>query len=94
MTRSVSLAEAKAHFSQCVRDAEDGAPVLVTRHGKAVVAIVAATDLDTLERLRSAGPASGLASLAGQFDDAQDFVDVVEAIARDRRPSSPPDLAE
>jgi prevent-host-death family protein len=94
MVRSLSLAEAKAHFSECVRDAEDGSPVLVMRHGKAVAAIVPAADLDTLQRLRSAGPAGGLASLAGRFDDVQEFVDAVEAIARNRPRSPAPDLDE
>lgn len=84
MVRSLSLAEAKAHFSECVRDAEDGSPVLVTRHGRAVAAIVPAADLDTLQRLRSAGPSGGLASLVGRFDDVQEFVDSVEAIAASR----------
>jgi hypothetical protein len=37
---------------------------LITRHGKAVAALVAAEDLDTLERLRPAGPEGGLASIA------------------------------
>ncbi len=92
MARSMSVAEAKARFSECVREAEDGAPVLVTRHGRAVVAIVPVEDLETLERLRASGPDGGLASVAGRFDDAQEFVDELEAIAHRRtrkaRPAS------
>jgi prevent-host-death family protein len=84
MARSISVAEAKAHFSECVREAEDGAPVLVTRHGRAVVAIVPVEDLEALERLRSSGPDGGLASVAGRFDDAQDFVGELDAIVNRR----------
>lgn len=80
MARSLSLVEAKAHFSACVRVAEGGSSVLVTRRGKAVAAIVPAADFDTLQHLRSAGPSGGLASLV----DVPEFVDSVEAIARNR----------
>lgn len=94
MARSISVAEAKARFSECVREAEDGEPVLVTRHGKAVVAIVPVEDLQALERLRASGPAGGLASLAGRFADTPEFADEVDAIVRARGRRAPPDLDE
>ena len=65
MPRRVSVAEAKSQLSSCIREAEAGHPVLITRHGKPVVAIVSAGELDHLGRLRAAGAAGGLASLAG-----------------------------
>lgn len=88
MGRSVSVAEAKAHFSECVRDAEEGEPVLVTRHGRPVVAIVPVEDLEALRRLRASGPSGGLASVAGKFREAPEFADELDELvnARGRRP--------
>ena len=94
MIRSMSVADAKAHFSECIRDAEDGVPVLVTRRGRAVVAIVPAEDVATLERLRASGPSGGLASVAGKFADVPDFADTVDAIVRARGRSAPVRLDE
>ncbi|MFW5699241.1 MAG: type II toxin-antitoxin system Phd/YefM family antitoxin [Planctomycetota bacterium] len=37
-----SVADAKAHFSACLREAERGEPVTVVRHGKPVAVIVSA----------------------------------------------------
>jgi prevent-host-death family protein len=85
MTKDVSVAEAKAHFSECVKDAEAGAAIMITRRGKTIAAIVRAEDVAQLARLRAAGPARGLARVAGKFDDAQEFVEDVERIARSRR---------
>lgn len=93
MTRSVSVAHAKAHFSECVREAEEGAAVLVTRRGRVVVAIVPAEDVETLQRLRASGP-SGLASVAGKFDDTPEFSDAVDAIVLARSRRAPVDLPE
>ena len=43
---SISIAEAKAHLSDCIRQAEQGEPILNTRHGKPVAALVAASHLE------------------------------------------------
>lgn len=42
--RTIALAEAKDHFSEIVAAAEAGEEILVTRHGKPAVRILAATD--------------------------------------------------
>ena len=77
MTRNVSIAEAKARLSDCVREAERGEPIVITRHGKPVAALVASGDLDQLERLRKAGPQCGLASLAGGWEGSDELADRV-----------------
>lgn len=74
MATTMSAAKAKAEFAECVRRAEAGDPVVITRHGKAVVALVRADRLQQLERLRSAGPASGLASVAGGWTGSDELV--------------------
>ena len=40
MNKSVSLAQAKAHLSALITEAENGAEITVTRHGREVARIV------------------------------------------------------
>ncbi len=78
MSKRLSVAEVKATFSECLRDVERGASLLITRHGKPVAALVRAEDLEHLERLRAAGPEGGLASLAGGWESTDELVRLVE----------------
>lgn len=82
MNKSVSVAEAKANLSMCIREVESGDPVVITRHGKPVAALVRAEDLDHLERLRRAGPEGGLASLAGGWEGSEELVSRLESSSR------------
>lgn len=82
MSRSLSIVEAKANLSDCIREVEQGGSVLITRHGKAVAALVSADIVEHVERLRKAGPSGGLASLAGGWKGSEDLV---ERLARTKR---------
>ena len=82
MTKTLSAARAKAEFSECIRKAEGGTAVVITRHGKAVAALVPVDRLRQMERLRSAGPESGLAGLAGGWPGSAALVD---ALTQSRR---------
>ncbi len=82
MAITVSAAKAKAEFAECIRKAEVGDAVVITRHGRAVVALVPVDRLQQLERLRSAGPAAGLAGLAGGWSGSDELV---RALAGSRR---------
>jgi prevent-host-death family protein len=73
MGRTLSVAEAKAHFSDCVRTAEEGRSVVITRRGKPVAALVPAGRLKQIERLLAAGPEAGLASLAGGWKGSEEL---------------------
>lgn len=84
MATTVSAAKAKAEFAEYVRKAEAGDPVVITRHGKAVVALVRADRLQQLERLRSAGPASGLAGLAGGWPGSEELVRLLAGSPRSK----------
>lgn len=92
MTKSLSVAEVKAHFADCVRKVEAGGAFVITRHGKPVVALVPATEVQELERLRAAGPSGGLASLAGGWKGSEDLVKAVSGLRR-TGPRSLPKLA-
>ena len=80
--RKLTVAEAKAKFAEAVRAAEAGEPVVITRHGKPVAAVVPAADLDLLRRLRAAGPEGGLASVAGGWEGSDELADLIDATPR------------
>ena len=82
MPKQVTIAEARDQLSAHVRSAEHGTPVVITRRGRAVAAIVAAEEFERLVRLRAAGPQAGLAGLAGGWDGAADLVSELDALRR------------
>jgi prevent-host-death family protein len=84
MSTTVSAAQAKAEFAECVRKAEAGEAVVITRHGKAVAALVPAEQLRQIERLSAAGPEGGLAGLAGGWAGSQDLVEALDGSRRSR----------
>jgi len=89
MGKTVSAAEAKTHFAECLRTVEHGQAVVITRHGKAVAALVPAAEAAQFDRLRAAGPQAGLAGLAGGWDDSEELVQQLAQLRRTppRRPS-------
>ncbi len=91
MAKQITIAEARDQLSAHVRSAEHGTPVVITRRGRPVAAIVAADDFERLERLRAAGPQAGLAGLAGGWEGTEELVDELDARRRGptRRPTEP-----
>ena len=75
MTRVRTVVDAKAHFAQCVREAEQGEAVVLTRHGRSVAAIVPIGLVEELARLRAAGPTGGLASVAGGWRGSEEVAE-------------------
>ncbi len=73
----MSIVEVKASFSHCIRSVGAGEPVVITRHGKPVAAVVPAEGLAKLEALRAAGPEAGLAGLAGGWEGSDELADVL-----------------
>jgi hypothetical protein len=47
-----------------------------------VAALVRAEDLENLERLKKAGPEGGLASLAGGWEESEEFVRILDESSR------------
>lgn len=80
--KSLSVAEVKATLSEQIREVEAGEPIIITRHGKAVAALVRPEDLRQLERLRAAGPSAGLASLAGGWEGSEDLLRILDTSPR------------
>jgi prevent-host-death family protein len=87
---TVSAAKAKAQFAECLRRAEAGDSVVITRHGRAVAALVRADRLQQLERLRAAGPAAGLAGLVGGWRGSAELVRLLSGSRRSRPRRLPP----
>ena len=82
MGTNVSAAEVKARFAQYLRQAENGEFIIITRHGKPVVALVKAENAQQIERLRAAGPEAGLASLAGGWKGSEQLARVLTRTKR------------
>lgn len=82
MSKEVTVAEVKKQLSSWVHRAEHGEPVVITRRGKPVAALVSTGDLEQLNRLRAAGPGAGLAGLAGGWEGSEELVDDVLQPAR------------
>ena len=82
MARTLSAAQAKAQLADCLRKAEHGEAVIITRHGKAVAALVAVDRVSRPGR-KDVHAGAGLASLAGGWKGSEDLV---KALSRIRRP--------
>jgi len=79
------LAETKNRLAECVRSAEQGQEIVITRHGRPVAALVSAQDLELLRRLRAAERGKGLAGLAGGWEGSEELVRLVEGRRRTSR---------
>jgi len=64
--------------------------VVITRRGKPVAALVPASDLEQLARLRAAGPQAGLAGLAGGWENSDELVENLEKLERSSGRALPP----
>jgi len=82
MDKSISIAKAKATFSECIRQVEAGSFVLITKHGKPVAALVRPGELENLERLKKAGPEGGLASIAGGWENSEELAEIIDESPR------------
>ena len=93
MHKTIGAAEAKTRFAEYLSAAESGQPVVITRYGKPVAALVAAEDLVQLERLRAGGPDAGLAGLVGGWHDAHELAESLDEVVLGRGTGRPvPDL--
>jgi prevent-host-death family protein len=91
--RSISVAQAKAHLPECVRAAERGRCLVITRHGRPVAAMVPVGAMAELERLRAARPGGGLGDLAGAWSDGDELAaEIDRGLAARRPPRAAPDL--
>jgi prevent-host-death family protein len=77
-----SIAEAKAHLAEYLRRAEGGEPIVLTRHGRPIAALVPIELLEQLDRLRAAGPEAGLASVAGGWEGSEEVAERAVAYGR------------
>jgi prevent-host-death family protein len=83
MARKLSAAQAKSQLADCLRKAENGEPVIITRHGKAVAALVGMDRVALLgQRNRRAG--AGLAGLVGGWKGSEDLVRALTKVRRTR----------
>ncbi len=92
MTKKVSAAQAKAHFSSLVAEvAFAGQHIVIERRGKAMAALVSIADLEFLELgQRSSTKPKGALALVGAWRDVPDetmdalVVDIYESRENDK----------
>jgi prevent-host-death family protein len=82
MARKLSAAQAKSQLADCLRKAEKGEPVIITRHGKAVAALVG-VDRVALGKQHTRAR-RGLAGLAGGWKGSEDLVTALKKVRRTR----------
>jgi prevent-host-death family protein len=83
VTRRVSAARAKSQLAECLRTAEHGEPVIITRHGKAVAALVA-VDRVAVDGRKTVRAGGGLAGLAGGWKGSETLVKALRKTRRTR----------
>ena len=72
----ITVSEAKSHFAELLKRAEDGERIVVTRHGKPVARIEGIEKPKNLPRI---------GALKGQIEMAGDFEEPLEAFAGYRK---------
>ena len=89
---TASIADTKAHLSSCIAQVEAGEPLVITRHGRPVVAMISADEWERLKIVQGA-QRRGLAALIGGWDDSDTLVEQVQAVVASRSMARPmPDL--
>lgn len=83
MARRLSAAQAKSQLADCLRKAENGEAVIITRHGKPVAALVG-MDRVALSRRKDTRNGSGLGGLVGGWKGSEDLVRALTKLRRTR----------
>ena len=74
MAHQLSAAQAKSRLADCLRKAERGESVIITRRGRPVAALVA-VDRMTLPKSKGSRASLGLAGLAGGWKGSEDLAE-------------------
>lgn len=82
MSKTVSLEDAKAHLTECIKAAEAGETVVITREGQPVAALVSALKVSGPDPERVAGPQQGLISLLGGWEGSDELASLIEESSR------------
>ncbi|MCB9536102.1 MAG: type II toxin-antitoxin system prevent-host-death family antitoxin [Myxococcales bacterium] len=81
MKKSLSVADAKKSFSECLSRAAAGEPTVITRYGRPVAAIV---PIDEIEAARGPrGPRGTLLDLV-DLEDTDELAEVLDRIVAER----------
>jgi len=83
MARQLSAAQAKSRLADCLRKAERGEPVVITRNGKPV-AVLVSVDRVVLPKAKTARNGVGLAGLAGGWKGSENLVRALGKLRRTR----------
>jgi prevent-host-death family protein len=81
----MSVAQAKAHFSELVAEARRGKRILILRHGKPAAAVVPVTDAEPVKPSKAMTRDEALALLASFSQLGDPTVDAVAELKAGRR---------
>ena len=81
---AVPVNEAKKELSHYIRQAEHGDPVVISRRGQPVAALVSTELLAQLERLQVAGPEAGLGGLVA-WEGSDELIELLNQPRRSRK---------
>jgi len=74
----ISLTKLKTHFSAYIRNVETEAPIIITKYGKPIVALIHITDFALLNQHHQKNPPKGLASIAGGWNGSMELADILD----------------
>jgi len=83
MVRQLTAAQAKSRLADCLRKAEHGEPVVITRNGKPV-AVLVSIDRVVLRKAKTSLTGTGLAGLVGGWKGSEDLVRALGKLRRSR----------
>lgn len=92
MTKKIAVSEAKENLPRYLREVRADEPLLITRYGRPVAALVSLEFLARLEESGEEAPEKGLAGLAGRWDDGDELADDMARLTRRR--TAPRDLGD
>ena len=79
-----TVAEAKAHLTDCIRRAEHSEPVVITRHGEPVAVLVSIADFERVAAARAGSAKHGLAAVAAGWEGSGELAARAMDVTRSR----------
>lgn len=84
--KSMSIAAAKSSFADCVKRAEHGEPVVITRYGRPVAALVSVEAFEAQSALGGRGPRGTLLDLV-ELEGMGELTEELDRIVERRGPT-------
>lgn len=84
MSKTISTEQIKAQFPEAIESTLTEDYLLITRCQKPIAAIVSYEDLKLLQRTKTSLKGEGLANIADNWEDADDFAQELDKVREER----------